>query len=92
MEKLLALLKECEEDVWVDTFATEKRIHLYFDDFAGFDDETGEEIDREYENPEGVEKTLDYIEENGTLIYDGLYKRYQLDEHVVQVGFTSFDI
>lgn len=88
MEKLLALLKECGEDVFVDDFKEKKELHLTFDDFEGFDDDWNE-IEREYLNPAAVEKVFDYIEENANLISGGLYQQYQLDNYVIEIGFTS---
>lgn len=62
---------------------------LTFNDFEGFDEDWSE-IFREYDHPEEVdalERLLDELPHEGDF-----YVEYQLEDCVVTVGYTSFDI
>lgn len=93
MEDLLRMLEESKKYNDVEYFYNKNNnvLEITFDDFEGFDDEW-DEVDREYGNAELVEKIEEYLEKNGKLINDCLYKKYQIDNQIVEIGYTSFDI
>lgn len=66
-------------------------IDLVINDFEGFNEDWGE-VDREFNDLEAVEDTLDWLEENADKIEGDIYQFYYFSEIVVCVGYTSFDI
>ena len=91
MKELLKMLEESKNLGDVDYYTYENELNIDFNDFDGFDDEWNE-VEREYTNENLVNKILNYIETNATLIKDSLYKTYQLDDKTIVIGYTSFDI
>lgn len=91
MKKLLKMLEESKNLGDVDYYTYENELNIDFNDFDGFDDEWNE-VEREYTNENLVNKILNYIETNATLIKDSLYQTYQLDDKTIVIGYTSFDI
>ena len=91
MKELLKMLEESKNLGDVDYYIYENELNIDFNDFDGFDDEWNE-VEREYTNENLVNKILNYIETNATLIKDSLYQTYQLDDKTIVIGYTSFDI
>lgn len=91
MKELLKMLEESKNLGDVDYYTYENELNIDFNDFDGFDDEWNE-IDREYTNENLVNQILNYIETNATLVKDSLYQTYQLDDKIIVIGYTSFDI
>lgn len=91
MKELLKMLEESKNLGDVDYYTYENEFNIDFNDFDGFDDEWNE-VEREYTNENLVNKILNYIETNATLIKDSLYQTYQLDDKTIVIGYTSFDI
>ena len=91
MKELLEMLEESKNLGDVDYYTYENELNIDFNDFDGFDDEWNE-VEREYTNENLVNKILNYIETNATLIKDSLYQTYQLDDKTIVIGYTSFDI
>lgn len=91
MKELLKMLEESKNLGDVDYYTYENELNIDFNDFDGFDDEWNE-VEREYTNENLVNKILNYIETNATLIKDSLYQTYQLDDKTIVIGYTSFDI
>ena len=91
MKELLKMLEESKNLGDVDYYTYENELNIDFNDFDGFNDEWNE-VEREYTNENLVNKILNYIETNATLIKDSLYQTYQLDDKTIVIGYTSFDI
>lgn len=91
MKELLKMLEESKNLGDVDYYTYENELNIDFNDFDGFDDEWNE-VEREYTNENLINKILNYIETNATLIKDSLYQTYQLDDKTIVIGYTSFDI
>lgn len=91
MEELLKMLEESENLGDVDYYTCGNELNIDFNDFDGFDDEWNE-IEREYNNENLVSQILNYIETNAVLIKDSLYQTYQLNDKIIVIGYTSFDI
>ena len=91
MEELLKMLEESKNLGDVDYYTCENELNIDFNDFDGFDDEWNE-IERKYNNENLVNQILNYIETNATLIKDSLYQTYQLNDKIIVIGYTSFDI
>ena len=91
MKELLKMLEESKNLGDVDYYTYENELNIDFNDFDGFDDEWNE-VEREYTNENLVNKILNYIETNATLIKDSLYQTYQLNDKIIVIGYTSFDI
>lgn len=91
MKELLKMLEESKNLGDVDYYTYENELNIDFNDFDGFDDEWNE-VEREYTNENLVNKILNYIETNATLIKDSLYQTYQLNDKTIVIGYTSFDI
>lgn len=91
MKELLKMLEESKNLGDVDYYTYENELNIDFNDFDGFDDEWNE-VEREYTNENLVNKILNYIETNATLIKDSLYQTYQLDDKTIVIGYTSFDV
>ena len=91
MKELLKMLEESKNLGDVDYYTYENELNIDFNDFDGFDNEWNE-VEREYTNENLVNKILNYIETNATLIKDSLYQTYQLDDKTIVIGYTSFDI
>ena len=66
-------------------------IHVDIDDFVGFDDDYNE-IFRDYTDPDGVDKFLDYLDKYALYTKGELYTTYYLQDCIVKIGYTSFDI
>ena len=91
MKELLKMLEESKNLGDVDYYTYENELNIDFNDFDGFDDEWNE-VEREYTSENLVNKILNYIETNATLIKDSLYQTYQLDDKTIVIGYTSFDV
>ena len=91
MKELLKMLEESKNLGDVDYYTYENELNIDFNDFDGFNDEWNE-VEREYTNENLVNKILNYIETNATLIKDSLYQTYQLNDKTIVIGYTSFDI
>ena len=96
-EELMKMLEELEnygdvdfEDYSIDD-EEDKEIHIEFNDFEGFED-NGEEIDRDFENEELVNKIIEFLEKNAKEIERDLYTWYDFGDFEVQVGYASFNI
>ena len=87
-DKLMELLNNASADVDFE-FTEDNFLDVTINDFEGFDEEWNE-ILRECVNAQAVENVLDFL--NQFNCKGGLYKVYQVDELLVQVGYTSFDI
>lgn len=87
-EKLMELLNNANADVDFE-FTEENFLDVTINDFEGFDEEWNE-ISREYVNAQAVENVLDFL--NQFNCEGDFYRVYQVDELLVQVGYTSFDI
>ena len=91
MKELLEMLEKSKNLGDVDYYTCENELNIDFNDFDGFDDEWNE-IEREYNNENLVNQILNYIETNAILIKDSLYQTYQLNDKIIVIGYTSFDI
>ena len=91
MKELLKMLEESKNLGDVDYYTYENELNIDFNDFDGFDNEWNE-VERKYTNENLVNKILNYIETNATLVKDSLYQTYQLDDKTIVIGYTSFDI
>ena len=96
-EELIKMLEELEnygdvdfEDCSIDN-EEDKEIRIEFNDFEGFDDDW-QEINRDYENEELVNKIIEFLEKNAKEIERDLYTWYDFRDFEVQVGYASFDI
>ena len=86
--KLMELLNNASIDVDFE-FTKDNFLDVTINDFEWFDEEWNE-ILREYVNAQAVENVLDFL--NQFSCKGNLYKVYQVDELLVQVSYTSFDI
>ena len=84
MKELLEMLEESKNLGDVDYYTYENELNIDFNDFDGFDDEWNE-VEREYTNENLVNKILNYIETNATLIKDSLYQTYQLNDKTIVI-------
>ena len=91
MKELLEMLEKSKNLGDVDYYTCENELNIDFNDFDGFDDEWNE-IERKYNNENLVNQILNYIETNATLIKNSLYQTYQLNDKIIVIGYTSFDI
>ena len=91
MKELLEMLEKSKNLGDVDYYTCENELNIDFNDFDGFDDEWNE-IERKYNNENLVNQILNYIETNAILIKDSLYQTYQLNDKIIVIGYTSFDI
>ena len=91
MEKLLEMLEKSKNLGDVDYYTCENELNIDFNDFDGFEEEW-DEIERKYNNENLVNQILNYIETNAILIKDSLYQTYQLNDKIIVIGYTSFDI
>ena len=91
MKELLEMLEKSKNLGDVDYYIYENELNIDFNDFDGFDDEW-DEIERKYNNENLVNQILNYIETNAILIKDSLYQTYQLNDKIIVIGYTSFDI
>lgn len=89
MEQIIERFETIKADA--DYRVNGAEITLTINDFEGFDD-NWQEIDREFEDLDAVEKVLDWLEENADRIEGDFYQYYYFGEIVVCVGYTSFDI
>ena len=86
---LMALIDACENDV--DFFKENRMIYLTIIDFEGFDN-NGNEVMRDYDNPNAVDALLDWLNANCVSKVKNLYIVYSFDGFAVQLGYASFDI
>ena len=91
MKELLEMLEKSKNLGDVDYYTCENELNIDFNDFDGFDDEWNE-IERKYNNENLVNQILNYIETNAILIKDSLYQTYQVNDKIIVIGYTSFDI
>lgn len=88
-DTILKMLDDLKDDV---TFYIYKGvIHVTIDDWIGFDDDYNE-IFRDYTNPAGVDKLLDYLDKYNLYEKGELYTIYYMQDCIVEVGYSSFDI
>jgi hypothetical protein len=88
-DTILKMLNDLKDDV---TFYIYKGvIHVTIDDWVGFDDDY-KEIFRDYTDPDGVDKLLNYLDKYNLCAKGDLYTTYYLQDCIVKVGYSSFDI
>lgn len=88
-DTVLKMLDNLKDDV---TFYIYKGIiHVTIDDFIGFDDDYNE-IFRDYTDPKGIGKLLNYLDKCSLCTKDDLYITYYLQDCIVEIDYTSFDI
>ena len=89
-ETLMTMLRTLETvgDVFFDV-EDDGSVDVTFNDFEGFD-EDWDEVMRDYEMPELVDKVFDLLDSCDH--DDDFYTTYMVDGHAVEVGFTSYDI
>ena len=88
-DTVLKMLDDLKDDVIF--YIYKDVIHVDIDDFVGFDDDYNE-IFRDYTDPDGVDKLLDYLDKYALYTKGELYTIYYLQDCIVKVGYTSFDI
>ena len=86
---ILNKVKELESDITMFDF--DNTINLTIDDLEGFTEDF-EEVGRELENPEGVEKFLEFLSSTCKSVEQDFYTTYNYDGFDVIVGYSSFDI
>jgi hypothetical protein len=88
-DTILKMLNNLKDDV---TFYIYKDIiHVTIDDWVGFDDDY-QEIFRDYTDPDGVDKLLNYLDKYNLCTKGDLYTTYYFQDCIVKVGYSSFDI
>ncbi len=86
---ILNKVKELESDIIMFDF--DNTIRLTIDDLEGFDEDWSE-VERELENPEGVDKFLEFLSSTCKSMEQDFYTTYNYDDFNVIVGYSSFDI
>lgn len=66
-------------------------LDVTLEDFEGFDEDWSE-IDREYDDPEAVERFEEMLEAECLSHEGNFYVTYHFEGFDVQLGFASFDI
>ena len=89
MEKIIEKLETIKTDI--EYYVSKNEIEVIINDFEGFS-EGYEEIERELEGSEKVEKILEWLEENAEEVEGEYYHYYHFGDIVVKVGYASFDI
>ena len=89
MEKIIEKLETIKTDI--EYYVSKNEIEVIINDFEGFS-EGYEEIERELEGSEAVEKVLEWLEENADEVEGDYYEYYHFGEIVVKVGYASFEI
>ena len=89
MEKIIEKLETIKTDI--EYYVSKSEIEVIINDFEGFG-ESYEEIERELEGSEAVEKVLEWLEENAEEVEGEYYKYYHFGEIVVKVGYASYEI
>lgn len=90
MKELEEILKKLEKSGDVIIGKDINKISIYLQDIDGFD-ESYEEIRREYQHQELVEKLIKILQ-NYELIDDDLYKVYKVENQIIQLGYASYEI
>ena len=90
MKELEEILKKLEKSGDVIVEKDINKISIYLQDIDGFD-ESYEEIRREYQHQELVEKLIKILQ-NYELIDDDLYKVYKVENQIIQLGYASYEI
>lgn len=90
MKELEEILKKLEKSGDVIIEKDINKISIYLQDIDGFD-ESYEEIRREYQHQELVEKLIKILQ-NYELIDDDLYKVYKVENQIIQLGYASYEI
>lgn len=88
-DEMRALLDALQGDIFYSE--DEEGFDVTVDDFDGFDDDWAE-VDRDYDDPEGVEAFLDMLEEKCDRQEGDYYVTYYFDGFYVEIGYSSFDI
>ena len=88
-EKIIEKLETIKTDI--EYYVSKNEIEVIINDFEGFS-EGYEEIERELEGSEKVEKILEWLEENAEEVEGEYYHYYHFGDIVVKVGYASFDI
>ena len=86
---ILKMLDNLKDDVMF--YIYKGIIHVTIDDWIGFDDDY-HEIFRDYTNPTGVDRLLDYLDKYKLYEEGELYTTYYMQDCIVKVGYSSFDI
>ena len=89
MEKIIEKLETIKTDI--EYYVSKSEIEVIINDFEGFG-ESYEEIERELEGSEAVEKVLEWLEESAEEVKGEYYKYYRFGEIVVKVGYASYEI
>ena len=89
MEKIIEKLETIKTDI--EYYVSKNEIEVIINDFEGFS-EGYEEIERELEGSEKVEKILEWLEENAEEVEGEYYHYYHFGDIVVKVSYASFDI
>lgn len=92
-EMMWKVLEEVADiTVWEDTAdEDEEGFHVTVEDFGGFDEDWCE-LEREYEDEEGLDAFLKMLERECVSKEGDMYVVYHFEDFDVEVGFASFDI
>ena len=85
---ILNKVKELESDII--TFDYEDSISLTIDDCEGFDEDWNV-IDRQLDNPNGVDRLLEFLTNTCKSVVSDFYTTFHYDNFDVIVGYSSFD-
>ena len=67
-------------------------LEVTFHDYEGID-EYGDEIGRDYDNPEAVDDFIEFITQNGDdMSNSSIYDLYRFNGFQVELGYASYDI
>ena len=88
-EMMVATLEALGEDVSYSVRDGFFRVTL--EDFEGFDDDWSE-VEREYDDPEAVERFEEMLEAECSSQEGDFYVVYHFEGFDVQLGYASFDI
>lgn len=89
LEKMMAIIEGLGEDAYV--WERNGMLHVTLNDDEGIDDD-GEEVSREYDNPEAVERFEEMLETECLAQEGDFYTIYHFEGFDVMLGYTSFDI
>lgn len=93
-EMMWEMLMALGEDVtvWEESAdESEFGFHVVVEDFAGFD-EHWSEVDREFDDPEAVDRFCEMLESECLSREGDFYVVYHFDGFSVELGYASFEI
>lgn len=88
-EMMVATLEALGEDVSYSFY--DGVFDVTLEDFEGFDDDWSE-IDREYDDPEAVDRFEEMLEKESSSQEGNFYVTYHFEGFDVVLGYASFDI